>query len=134
MFNSLWRQRAESYDSKRNSRIENYITYIVSHLDTVLTQPEQEIVAFGETDKGLYFISKGDCVLKLQDSKGRGFFSNILLEEGQHFGEISVVYDCPRTATVISRTYNTLGKLSFNRYREIVSEYPELISIIKSFI
>lgn len=35
-----------------------------------------------------------------------------LLVEGDHFGEIGVVYDCCRTATIVSRNYNTMANLS----------------------
>jgi CRP-like cAMP-binding protein len=47
------------------------------------------------------------------------------LEEGDHFGEIQLVYGCRRTATVISRNYNTLAKMIQARYTELIAEFPE---------
>ena len=100
-------------DKDKIRRVENYIATIVSYLDTVLTQPEEEIINYGDVERDLYYISKGDCLVKLENSQGREYLSENILDEGSHFGEISMIYNCPRTATVISRTYNTLGKLTY---------------------
>ena len=64
----------------------------------------------------------------------REYLSETLLDEGQHFGEISMVYDCPRTATVVSRSYNTLGKLSLVRYKDVINNYPEVADIFQNYI
>ena len=57
-----------------------------------------------------------------------------LMCEGEMFGEIRCVYDCPRSATVVSRTYNTLAELSYYAYREITSDYPEFKKYLKQHI
>ena len=48
-----------------------------------------------------------------------------VLVEGNQFGEIGVIYNCGRTATVITRNYNTLARLQKPFYREMIGEYPE---------
>jgi len=48
-----------------------------------------------------------------------------LLRPGDHFGEISLLYNCPRTAIVRSRNYNTIAKLSQAKFKNFVSDYPE---------
>ena len=52
-------------DDTKNDTVENYLVTIVSHLGTLLTQPEEEIVSFGNRDWDLYYVSKGDCMVKL---------------------------------------------------------------------
>lgn len=47
-----------------------------------------------------------------------------LLVEGDHFGEIACVYKCLRSASVVSRNYNTLASLTSQRYKMIISEHP----------
>jgi CRP-like cAMP-binding protein len=47
-----------------------------------------------------------------------------LLVESDHFGEISLLYRCPRTCSVVSRNYNTMARLSRPQAREIMNEYP----------
>jgi len=48
-----------------------------------------------------------------------------VLVEGAQFGEIGVAYNCKRTATVLTRNYNTLARLSKERYNEMIGTYPE---------
>ena len=54
-----------------------------------------------------------------------------MLVEGDHFGEIGLIYNCPRTATVISRNYNTIARLSKLKFRALVSEIPEIKSALQ---
>ena len=54
--------------------------------------------------------------------------------EGDHFGEVSLIYKCKRSASVISRNYNTLAKMTGSRYRELVAEYPEYEIALKKHV
>mmetsp|Transcript_38781 Transcript_38781/g.58957 ORF Transcript_38781/g.58957 Transcript_38781/m.58957 type:complete len:96 (+) Transcript_38781:290-577(+) len=36
-----------------------------------------------------------------------------------------MIYKCKRTATVISRNFNTMARFSYNSYREVMNLYPE---------
>jgi len=49
-----------------------------------------------------------------------------LLVEGDHFGEITMLYGCIRTCSVISRSYSTLARLHYPRFRMLVAEQPSL--------
>jgi CRP-like cAMP-binding protein len=53
---------------------------------------------------------------------------------GEHFGEIGVIYECPRTATVISEGYSTFAQLPKENYDKIRGEFPELDVEMRSFI
>ena len=48
-----------------------------------------------------------------------------LLAEGDHFGEISMIYKCRRSATVMSRNYNTMAVLSEVLFKELIAEFPD---------
>jgi CRP-like cAMP-binding protein len=54
--------------------------------------------------------------------------------EGEHIGEIGLIYKCNRTASIISRNYNTLGRLQKDRFRVVASEYPEFFASLKKHI
>ena len=53
---------------------------------------------------------------------------------GDHFGEITLIYQCKRTATVISRNYNSLARLTYSHWREIVSETPNYLEYLKCWV
>jgi CRP-like cAMP-binding protein len=78
----------------------------------------------------MYFIAKGDCQVIVRDEK-RNENPIKILKEGDHFGEISMIYKCRRTATVILRNYNTMAKLEEARFRELVGEFPEYMKHLR---
>ena len=45
-----------------------------------------------------------------------------------------MIYKCKRTATVISRNYNTLARLHFSSWREVVNEYPRYLVALKNYV
>ena len=47
-----------------------------------------------------------------------------MLKESDYFGEISMIHDAVRTATVTTKNYCTLGKLNIDAIFEICSNYP----------
>jgi CRP-like cAMP-binding protein len=77
----------------------------------------------------MYYLAKGDCFVNARDERNDEFLVNIL-KEGDHFGEISMIYKCPRSATVTSRNYNTLAKLSEDNFQVLISEYPEYLKYL----
>ena len=42
-----------------------------------------------------------------------------------------MIYKCKRTSTVVSRNYNTMGRLSYVDWRFIANEYPSYVSFLK---
>ena len=56
------------------------------------------------------------------------------LNPGDHFGEISLIYGCTRTASVVANNYCTLSRLNKHHFEELVQKYPELIQKFKDKI
>lgn len=102
-----------------------FITALVSKFGTYLDTPEEIVVQQDDFSNDMYFISRGDCTIDMRDYKRQVHKACKLLVEGDHFGEISMLYGCARTATVISRNYNTLAVLNIGFYRELITEYPK---------
>ena len=47
----------------------------------------------------------------MTDENGFEHMGIRLLTEGEHFGEIALIFKCQRTASVVSLNYNTLARL-----------------------
>lgn len=45
-----------------------------------------------------------------------------------------MIYQCRRSATVISSNYNTFAQMQFNSYKELAAEYPEYEQCLKKHI
>ena len=71
----------------------------------------------------MYYVGTGHCRVEVRDHNGK-IQKRDNLHEGDHFGEISLLYKCKRTATVISSNYNTFARILKPRFREVISEFP----------
>ena len=45
-----------------------------------------------------------------------------------------MIYQCRRSATVISGQYNTFARITRPRFRELISEFPEFELCLKNYI
>ena len=57
-----------------------------------------------------------------------------VLRQGQLFGEISLIYKCLTTASVIAMQYCTIGRLEQKDFNEIVLQHPRILQKIKEGI
>ncbi len=117
------------------------IDFFVKKLEIKLVSPEHELVKQGcddaaENDLALYFVQKGDCSALVHNKIGLevGNKKTRTLYPGDHFGEISLIYNCKRTATVVANNYCTLAKLPQKKYREAVLKYPNFAEELKQQI
>lgn len=137
---NLQRPFGQTHDNSASKRGQDLLPTLVDKLGTYLNVPEQEVIKQdgGPEDRKLqfamYFIGKGDCKVNIRDERGREHEGVRLLVEGDHFGEISVIFGCLRSASVISRNYNTLAKMITPRFKELVAEYPEFELALKEHI
>jgi len=112
----------------------DFLNLVVNKLGTCFATPEFEIICQDEPAEDMYFLSKGDCVVNIKDQRGTDHFAFRLLTTGDYFGEISMVYRCNRTASVVSRNYNTMARISYLQYREVVNEYPDFLRLLTNQI
>jgi len=117
------------YDVSPEIRVEQFLPILVGYLDTILKLPEDVIIAQGESfdekESAMYFIGRGDCQVNIEDQFGIVDIGARTLDEGDHFGEIQLIYKSHRSASVVSQNYNTLAKLSYRKFVNFVSEFPE---------
>ena len=71
----------------------SFLQSLMENMETYLVQPEDMILTQGHKGDYLYFIMQGDCTINIRDSQGKEHEAFKLLTEGDHFGEISLIYD-----------------------------------------
>lgn len=112
-----------------------FIKSLQSKLSTCFTVPEEDIIKQGENAWELFYISTGDCIVNIVDQNNREIENIRLLVEGDHFGEIALLYPgCKRTCTVVSRNYNTMAAVDHYNLRSLTSDYPEYKKLLIKLI
>ncbi|MBA4369754.1 MAG: cyclic nucleotide-binding domain-containing protein [Desulfobacterium sp.] len=91
-------------------------------------------ILFRESDKGNYvfFIKEGHLdVLKKSEVSGENV-TLATLYEGQSIGEMSIIDDFPRSATIQARSHTKLYILSKSAFDMILSKHPKIgIKLLK---
>lgn len=121
-----------------NERIDSLLPTLVERLDTSLLLPHHAVFLqgqYGQNDGqfALYYVGKGDCKVNVRENNGKEHFIR-RLDEGDHFGEVSIIYGCPRTASVISMNYNTFALMTQQLYRRLIQDYPEYEACLKRYV
>lgn len=121
---------------ERNKFEDKLVTILVSKFENVFTAPDGVLVTqddeptmdcFRGDDQGvsfMYFIRTGQYQVKIKSNFDAKSGSQPKIEtkylfDGDHFGEIGLLYNTMRTATVKSQNYGSLARLDKNDWGEI---------------
>lgn len=83
---------------------ENLLDYVLDKITTDSYPPEDEIIRQGETAQEMFFLSTGECVIMVKD-KFKNFNQERIVVPGDLFGEVALIANNKRTATVKSLNY-----------------------------
>lgn len=100
---------------------DGFIREIVMQLRPAMFTPGDFIFREGEVGHNMYFISKGS--VEIISEKTGAVFATI--SEGGFFGEISLVMDMPRTASVRALDYSDMYTLDKHNFHEVLRDFPE---------
>lgn len=100
--------------------------FIVRKLQNYFAKPEEEIIKQGAEAEALFYIASGEVTVYVMDQHQEKTLVCYLCK-GAHFGEIAMVYQTPRTATVESIGYTNVAKLVKKDYDSFISRFPQIL-------
>ncbi len=90
-----------------------------------------EVVREGEADRSLYLIKRGTFAVVMIPPGGGAPRELARLGPGEFFGEVAVVGDTPRTATVRALEAAEVLRISGEHLDPLLSEHPELGQLLE---
>ena len=96
-----------------------FVSSVVTKLRYEVFQPGDIIIKEGTIGTKMYFIQEG--IVDIVMSNGEVATS---LSDGSYFGEICLLTNARRVASVRSETYCNLYSLSVNQFNAVLDMYP----------
>ncbi|ETM01631.1 hypothetical protein L917_01804 [Phytophthora nicotianae] len=97
---------------------ESFLRSLLTCLKHIICSSSEAVVRKGDVDRSMYFIAKGKILVQ-----GPGF--ELVKQEGDFFGELSLLYGIPRSATCSSLGVSLLYVLEWETYERLLADYPE---------
>lgn len=97
---------------------ECFLRSLLTCLKHVICSPNEAVVRKGDVDRSMYFIARGKILVK-----GIGF--ELVKDVGDFFGELSLLYGIPRSATCLSLGVSLLYVLEWETYEKLLVDFPE---------
>lgn len=98
----------------------------ISSVTAVRTYPKNTIIiSEGDNSDSLYAILSGKVKVYLSDDEGREIIINIQ-GAGEYFGELALLDDSPRSASVMTLEETRLAVISKSAFEECLTKHPEL--------
>ncbi|KAL6816470.1 hypothetical protein J3E69DRAFT_358625 [Trichoderma sp. SZMC 28015] len=109
------------------SASEEFLVAIGNHLKPQVHGPNDHIVTEGDDAKAMYWLVRGVVAVTSRD--GEAVYAE--LKAGAFFGEIGVLMDMPRTATIVARTKCLLLVLKKEDLQTVMPSFPEMEKAIR---
>lgn len=105
----------------------SFFAALARSLRLVQYRPQEYIVKQGEPSRAMYWILRGSVGVTSAD--GESVYAE--LNAGSFFGEIGILFNRPRTATVVARTKVLLGVLTKDNFSIVLEQYPQFERLIR---
>eukprot|EP01061_Rhynchopus_euleeides_P023271 TRINITY_DN37949_c0_g1_i1.p2 TRINITY_DN37949_c0_g1~~TRINITY_DN37949_c0_g1_i1.p2 ORF type:complete len:538 (+),score=221.78 TRINITY_DN37949_c0_g1_i1:100-1713(+) len=96
-----------------------FINEIVKCLKPRVCLPNSFVVRKGEVGTEMFFVSRGELNVVSDDDK-----VVFTLKDGGFFGEIALLYDTKRTASIVARTYCDMFVLTKEDFKKVMKKFP----------
>ena len=88
------------------------ISLFMRRFNLQLNNPDDLIIKQGDKTTDIYFMVNGEATVSIENTVRQPLYHFKELATGDHFGEISAIYGCPRSATITAMDYCTFAVLS----------------------
>lgn len=107
------------------------LSIVTRHMNFVDLEPGEILFSEGEPGDYVCFVAEGS--LDVLKKSGKGYSLTLAtLSKGRSIGEMAIIDDFPRSATVKGRTKATLVILTRKGFDLILEEHPEIgVKILK---
>ncbi len=106
---------------------EDFLVEIGNHLKPQVQAANDHVVTEGDDAKAMYWLVRGVVAVTSRD--GEAVYAE--LKSGAFFGEIGVLMDVPRTATIVARTKCLLFILKKEDLQTIMPKFPLMEQAIR---
>lgn len=104
---------------------EDALSELASLMKEVAFKKNQVIITQGENTRSLFIITSGRMKVYASDEDGSQTIFTFLMQ-GSFFGELSLLDDAPRSASVIAVEDSTALNLSHSNFNIFLSSHPEI--------
>ncbi|KAF2196233.1 cyclic nucleotide-binding domain-containing protein [Delitschia confertaspora ATCC 74209] len=101
---------------------DSFLAAIGSHLRPQLHQPHDDILTEGDHAKAMYWLVRG--AVRVTSRDGESTYAE--LKPGAFFGEIGILMDIPRTATIKANMRSLVVRLNKEDLKMELPNYPEV--------
>ncbi|KAF2822465.1 RNI-like protein [Ophiobolus disseminans] len=105
---------------------DSFLAAVGLHLKPQLYQPHDTILTEGETGKAMYWLVRGAVRVTSRDQES----TYAELKPGAFFGEIGILMDIPRTATIIANMRSLVVRLNKEDLKKELPKFPEVETAI----
>ncbi len=106
---------------------------IINRFELMVVEPDKAVVKEGDIGDAMYIVKDGALQVSTVDGKGKPVML-AELGEGDIFGEVALITDKPRTATVKTLKQSRLMKLRKEDFKEIVEQYESVKNMVMQTI
>jgi F-box/leucine-rich repeat protein 7 len=106
---------------------DSFLAAIGSQLRPQLHNPHDYILTEGDEAKAMYWLVRGS--LRVTSRDGESTYAE--LKPGAFFGEIGILMDIPRTATIVAKLKSLVVRLNKEDLQKVLPSYPEVERAIR---
>jgi ATP-binding cassette, subfamily B, bacterial len=108
---------------------EEPLRQLAGMLTTEVYERSQSIVREGDVGDKFYMIARGSAEVRKQIAEGDHRVA--VLQDGDHFGEIALLRNIPRTASVTAMERTIVLSLRREWFLELMESYPDLLEAVE---